>query len=183
MKWRRLAIVLHRDLGYFFSGVAILFSVSGIAVNHIHDWDPDFIVSRQGVTLELPADASSIDDVAVKLALTSLESVGAYRTHGFPSSHQLKIYLEDGSILASLADGRGNYESIRRRPVFYELNRLHLDPKRWWLVFSDAFAVALIVISVTGLIILRGKNGFKKRGKWLVGAGLLAPMLGILTIS
>jgi hypothetical protein len=34
---------LHRDLGFLAFGLTIVYAVSGIAVNHIGTWDPNFI--------------------------------------------------------------------------------------------------------------------------------------------
>jgi hypothetical protein len=73
--------------------------------------------------------------------------------------------------------GLGEYETVRRRPIFYQMNHLHLSPKEAWLVFSDLFAISLIFIVVTGLFILRGKNGLQFRGAILVGVGILFPVV------
>lgn len=174
MRWRRWLIAVHRDLGYFFTGVLVLYAASGLAVNHIDDWNPNFAIERRSVTLDLPTDRAQITE---QIVLDNLEPLGEaenLRGFDFPSARRVKIYLKDGSILASLADGRGEYESIRRRPLLYQANALHLNPARWWKAFSDAFAVGLIVIAVTGLFIARGTQGLAGRGKWLVGAGLAA---------
>jgi hypothetical protein len=71
-------------------------------------------------------------------------------------------------------------ESVRRRPVFHQLNMLHLNPTKWWRIFSDLFAGALILIALTGLLIPRGRNGLGGRGKWLVAAGLSVPLAALL---
>jgi hypothetical protein len=34
MRLRRLITATHRDLGYFFAGLTVIYAVSGIAVNH-----------------------------------------------------------------------------------------------------------------------------------------------------
>jgi hypothetical protein len=33
---------VHRDLGYLAVGLTIVYALSGLAVNHIADWDPNF---------------------------------------------------------------------------------------------------------------------------------------------
>lgn len=176
--WMR---VFHRDLGYFFAGAVMLFAVSGLAVNHAGDWDPDFVVEHHPVALHFRGAPGDPPDEVVRQALGDLDMVvGAYRTHDFPSKYQVKIYLEDGSILADRHTGKGSYETVRPRPVLYAFNRLHLDPATWWLVFSDVFAVSLLILAITGILLLRGKHGLLQRGKWLVGAGLIAPGLGIV---
>lgn len=182
MKWRRLILALHRDLGYFFTGVLLLYCVSGLAVNHVDDWNPNFVVEHREVTLDLPSERSQVTEEAVVAALQPLGESENLRGFDFPSSRRVKIYLKDGSVVARLSDGRGEYESIRRRPLLYEANALHLNPAKWWKFFSDVFAVGLIVIAITGLCIARGRQGLAGRGKWLVGAGLVAPLAAMLML-
>jgi hypothetical protein len=180
MKWRSWALVIHRDLGYFFTGVIVIYAVSGLAVNHADDWDANFIVEERDVALDLPRERYEVTEEHVRANLVSLDAADDYRSHDFPSPQKIKIYLADGSILARLTDGQGTYETIRRRPVFYYLNALHLNPAKWWKIFSDVFAVALILIVMTGLLLPRGRLGLAGRGKWLVGAGILAPLAALV---
>jgi hypothetical protein len=42
MKWRKWNIIIHRDLGYLCFGLTILYVISGVAVNHIHEWNPTY---------------------------------------------------------------------------------------------------------------------------------------------
>lgn len=183
MKWRRWIRVLHRDIGYFFTGVVILYGISGLAVNHVDDWNPNFVIERREVTLDLPAERSQIQKQDILRSLERIQGVGRYRSYDFPSERKVKVYLDDGSILIRLSDGVGVYETIRRRPLLYEVNFLHLNPRGWWRIFADVFALALIVIAVTGLVVLRGKDGITGRGKWLVGTGLLLPLLSMLYLA
>lgn len=180
IKWRRLAIVLHRDLGYFFTGVVVIYSISGLAVNHVGQWDPDFIIDRREVLLQLPAERKLVNRDLVLSELSAVDDLGEFRSFDFPSDGRIKIYLDDGSIVAKLGDPVAEYETVRRRPVLFEFNRLHLNPKGWWRIFSDVFAVCLIVIAGTGLFVLRGRNGITGRGKWLVSAGVIVPLLALV---
>ncbi len=76
-----------------------------------------------------------------------------------------------------LATREGVYEKISRRPVFYHSNLLHRNSIGGWKWASDVFAVLLITISITGIFILRGRNGISGRGKWLIGSGALLPLV------
>jgi len=178
-KWLR---ILHRDLGYFMAGVVIIYAVSGLAVNHIDDWNPDYVIERSTVFLDLPPDPEKCTRERVLTCLKDITRGGDYHGHDFPSRKRIKIYLAHGSIMARLGEKEGQLETIRRRPVFFESNRLHLSPKGWWLAFADLFAVSLIFITVSGLVLLRGRAGLAGRGKWLVGAGFLIPLLCMLRI-
>lgn len=181
-RFRKWNNVLHRDLGYFFSGTVILYALSGLAVNHLHDWDPNFIIKRQTINVDVPTERTGVNDQTVSNLLTPLGESSNYRSHDFPSSRKLKIYLDDGSLLVDLQSGTAVYETVKRRPFFYQSNTLHLNPKRWWLVFSDVFAVGLVLITVTGLFVLKGKRGITGRGAILAGAGTVIPLIFLFTV-
>ena len=40
--WRRWSIVLHRDVGYLAVAMTLAYAISGIAVNHVADWNPRY---------------------------------------------------------------------------------------------------------------------------------------------
>ncbi len=48
--WRRWSIALHRDERYVAAALTIAYSISGIAVNHIADWNPNYLKGRTGIT-------------------------------------------------------------------------------------------------------------------------------------
>ena len=83
-------------------------------------------------------------------------------------------------MVIDLGTGKGILEKIRRRPLFYEVNFLHYNPGKLWTWFSDIFSGALVLLAITGLFILRGKNGITGRGAWLTIAGLIVPILFLL---
>ncbi|MCZ7608369.1 MAG: PepSY-associated TM helix domain-containing protein [Planctomycetota bacterium] len=182
MNVRRAIIAVHRDLGYFFTGFIIIFSMSGIALNHIDHWNPNFVIERQPVALELPAEPQQVTREQVLRVLEPIGAQAAYLSHDFPSRNRVKIYLKDGSVTGLLGTGEGEYETIRRRPFFYESNSLHVSPAGWWRWASDGFALGLITLALTGLFMVRGRAGFAGRGKWLVAAGLVLPFTALLLL-
>ena len=46
----RFNVATHRDLGYFFSVLILIYCISGIALNHVDDWNPDFIISKKNIS-------------------------------------------------------------------------------------------------------------------------------------
>ena len=176
MKLHRINNILHRDLGYLVAGAAILYAISGLALNHVDHWNPNFVIHRQ--ELDTPA-VENADAVSREWVLGILKPIGEeanYRSHDFPSASKLKVYLADGSVFVDLRRGTAVYETVRRRPIFYQINGLHVSPKTVWLVFSDGFAVMLAIVSATGLFVLKGKHGITGRGAILAGVGLLIPL-------
>lgn len=176
---RRLNIVTHRDLGYFFSGLIIIYCLSGIALNHVDDWNPDFIITKNEIGLDKNYTAAAITEQDISF-FNSLVGEEQHRIYDFPTKDQLKIYYKDASLHLYFATNKGVYECISKRPIFYEFNAIHRNSIAHWKWVSDVFALMLILITVTGLFVLKGKNGISGRGKWLVLAGILPPLIAII---
>jgi uncharacterized protein len=177
--WRKWLLTAHRDVGYFFAGITLVYCISGIALNHRDDWTPSFVVEKKTVPFAMPGDRVKIDSTWVKSHLQSAGITDSYRAHDFPSPEKMKVFLKDGSLMVDAATGEGEYESLRRRPLFYQINRLHLNPNRVWTFFSDAFCLGLGLITVTGLFLARGRYGFLWRGAAFTGGGFLV-LIGFL---
>ncbi len=166
---------LHRDLGYFFSSLIIVYAVSGIALNHVDDWNPDFIIKRDTIEISQKYSKNDVDEKLVK-EFGELVGEEDYKIFDFPTPDQVKIYYQNASFHLNFTTHKGVYERIYRRPLFYEVNVLHRNSLKGWRWMSDIFAVMLIVINLTGLFMLSGKQGIAGRGKWLIAAGLLPPI-------
>jgi hypothetical protein len=159
--------------------MTIIYALSGIALNHKLDWNPNYEITHQQVQWQdMPAGNLSKEQV-----LTYLERHGeedAYKKHYYPVPGRMKIFIDGGSFDFDRASGEGILETIRRRPVFFEVNFLHYNPGRLWTWFSDVFCVALILLAITGLFVLKGKNGITGRGWWLTTIGVVIPLLFLL---
>ena len=178
-KWRKWNRAIHRDLGYTFFAMTVIYSISGIAINHINDWNPNYKITYQKFIFEM-GDKNSINKDRIFELLRTLDEDGKYKKHYFPSATELKVFIKGGNILLDLETGSGYLEKISRRPLLHVVNYLHYNPGKWWTLFSDIFAGALIIISLSGLFIIRGKNGIKKRGVFLIVAGIILPLLYII---
>ena len=61
LKLRKLIIATHRDVGYFFAGLTVIYAISGVAVNHIDDWNPNYVISTEARSVgQLPAGANEV---------------------------------------------------------------------------------------------------------------------------
>ncbi|MGO2479734.1 MAG: PepSY-associated TM helix domain-containing protein, partial [Pseudoalteromonas sp.] len=60
INWYKLNRSLHRDIGYFCIGLVIIFAISGIAVNHKDDWNPNYRVEQ--VVTSISAQNWSLDN-------------------------------------------------------------------------------------------------------------------------
>ncbi|MGM0409023.1 MAG: PepSY-associated TM helix domain-containing protein [Bacteroidota bacterium] len=180
MKWRKINRIIHRDLGYFFFGMTIIYCLSGIALNHkvIDNWNSEYSITSEKFTVQdVPESKEEVDKGYAKKITARFDAEENFKNYYFPEQKLLKIFLEDGNITLDLETGEGKVELSKRRPVFYEVNYLHYNPNRWWTWFSDIFSGGLILIAISGLFILRGKKGIKGRGAWLTTAGILIPII------
>ena len=60
---------IHRDVAYFYVGLLIAFSFSGIILNHRRDWYPmDYTYESKQVNIILPEDVTAVDDDYLKKA-------------------------------------------------------------------------------------------------------------------
>jgi len=177
-RWRRWNNVLHRDIGYLCVGLTLVYVVSGVAVNHIGDWNPSYAVERREAPVGPLMGMDVAADSSVRSALVRLGLAPAYRTTFRTDSATLRVFLEDGVVDLHLATGTATVEVVRRRPVFQAVNFLHLNhPKKLWTWVADLYAVALGVLTVTGLFVLKGKTGITGRGAWLTAIGVAIPVL------
>lgn len=178
---RSLNVAAHRDFGYFFSSLIVIYCLSGIALNHVNEWNPDFIITRDSVSL---GGGLTKADMTTDMINSLSEKIGEgeYKVFDFPTYNQVKVYYEDASLHLNFETGQGVYENVSRRAVFYEANVIHRNSVKGWKWAADVFALLLIVINITGLFILKGKYGITGRGKWLIGAGLVPPIVAIIII-
>lgn len=174
--WKRINRDLHRDIGYFCTALVIIYCVSGIAFNHINEWNPDFILTKDTIQIAKLNSKEQVTEAWIKNELQKIHHT-SYKLFDFPTSDQVKIYLDQASLHIHFQDGYGVYESINRRPLVYHMNVIHRNNVKYWKWASDVFAIFLIGINLTGLFILKGKYGLNGRGKWLLAAGFIFPMI------
>lgn len=172
--------VLHRDLGYFFIGMTIIYAISGIAINHRQDWNPNYSINNKTFSIDGGISQESIDKAKIDQILSIAEESDGYKNHYFPRPGQLRIFVDGGNISVDLNTGECNLETIRRREVFFQMNKLHYNPGVLWTWFSDFYCVALIFLAISGLFILKGKNGLKWRGTVIGVIGIIIPLLFVL---
>jgi len=174
LKWRKWFRVIHRDFGYLFFGVTLVYAISGIAINHLDDWNPNYVITAKEINTSLDRNS---DKNAIVAMLEEHGEQKNYKNHYYPSENGLKVFLKDGVVYVNLNTGQGLIEKSRRRPMFREMNYLHYNPVKYWTWFSDLYAGALIALAITGIFLVRGKKGITGRGAWLTILGILIPLI------
>lgn len=180
-KWCR---TIHRDLSYIFSGMVLIYAISGLVMNHRDTINPHYSVSQKEMVVKgLPGQAD-FDRQQVEALMEQVGVSERYTKHYFPRPDHLKVFLKGGSSLeANIVSGKVYYESLTRRPLISTMTTLHYNPGQWWTWFSDVFAVALIVITLTGVFMLKGKNGLWGKGGIELLIGILIPIALLLFIK
>jgi hypothetical protein len=177
-KWSR---ILHRDIGYFFIGTTIIYGLSGIALNHMSDWNPNYSVEISEFTTAINLEKTASVKNNILVLLDEIDHRNNYKQHYYPNTDNIKIFLKGGSsIIVNLKSGNGRAEYLKRRPFIYESNYLHYNPNRIWTWFSDIFAGALILFAITSFFMVKGKKGMIGMGGVYTILGILLPILFLI---
>jgi hypothetical protein len=172
---------LHRDLGYFFIGLIISFSLSGILQNYRQTWHPEkYTVETKQITLQIPQDENEItEDFAKNLSFGFKDK---FRRHSIKKG-ELKISYEKHDVEIDMKSGKGEVITFKKTPFIAQMNQLHKDTSFWWIYYSDIFALGLIFIAISGAIMFPiGKFSFKSRGWKLAIAGIVFPLIFLFLI-
>lgn len=167
---------LHRDLGYLAVGLTIVYALSGLAVNHIADWDPNFdnYEAQHQLATPLPADEQEVATrLLTALAITD-KPTEVYRS----DTEEVSVLLEGRTFHVNTATGAVLEDGQRPRFLIRVANWLHLNRgKKAWTYIADGYAAFLLILATTGLFMLPGRKGLIGRGGVLVALGVAVPVL------
>lgn len=173
--WTYWLRMLHRDWGFLMVGLCLVYGISGMVLNHMNGKDPAFHTEQETVTLSVGLDASSLPEVwASDTDRPSLKRIIPIDGDNY------RLIFEGGVGVYNVKTGQADYECYTRRPLIYWLNRLHYNRLHGWSVAGDFFAASLIFFAVSGMLMVKGKNGLCGRGKWYLLIGILIPILYII---
>ena len=174
-RWRGWLRAVHRDIGYLAVGFTLIYAISGLAINHIADWDPNFRSSEKTVTIApIPIDLP--DDAAVKLVT---EAAGTDTPDDvFRAGDEIRLTYSSGTQVTAIGDtGEITIQARESRFFLRVANWLHYNRgKKAWTYVADLYAVMLLYLAISGIFMIKGKLGLKWRGTILVGLGIAAPL-------
>lgn len=178
--WYRLNRALHRDIGFFCVGLTIIYCVSGVAVNHIDQWNPTYKFEKTKVKLEKAHTGPEPDDTWIRETLQFLGLPKEYKSTFQSSPNHLRIFRENSVVDVDLKTLQATYEKVIERPILSQCNFLHLNKgKKWWTHFADIYAIALLYLAVSGLFMVKGNRGVLGWGGLFVLLGFLLPIIFI----
>jgi uncharacterized protein len=169
---------VHRDVGYSAVGLTLVYAASGLAVNHIADWDPNFTNTTETRDIGLPP--SGDDQGMSKWVLEKLRVTEAPR-EVYREGDGLEILFEHRTLHVGLSTGRVVDEGQKPRRLLKAANWLHLNRgKKAWKYFADAYAVALLFLATSGMFMLPGRKGLFGRGAAFVLLGAAIPIVYVM---
>lgn len=170
---------LHRDIGYLAVGFTVIYALSGLAVNHIADWDPNFVAIQR--THHLPAPLSGEDGPISKQVAEALDIHEAPREIYRASPTRLEIVFDKRTLHVETTTGVVEEEGQKPRFFLRAANFLHLNRgKKAWTLVADTYAVFLLFLACSGLFMIPGKKGLLGRGALLTALGAAVPVLYVL---
>lgn len=180
MNWRKWNYLLHRDIGFVCVGLTLLYALSGIAVNHVRDWNPNYRIERRHVSIGPIQAPGLVSEQSITTIMQRLGEQKLAENRFQPDAEHVWLYVEGRVIKAHLPSGDVEQERFERRPFWYPLNFLHLNhAKGAWTWVADLYAVALGFLAISGLLMLRRKT--LRRGLVLAGAGIVVPVVFLMT--
>jgi hypothetical protein len=168
----------------------MLFAVTGLTLNHAASIDAKPIVTHRTATLESPllatlakpaADKAPLPNpvVARVKALVGIDTAGR-SVEWSDAEAYVAMPRPGGDAWVSIdrADGKIESEVTNRGWISY-LNDLHKGRNSGaaWFWFIDAFAVACIIFTLTGLLLLQLHARHRPLTWPIVGLGLIIPVI------
>lgn len=175
-KFEKINRNLHRDLGYLFIGLTLIYGISGIAVilRHI---DINIVYNETKIEKQLPANLSQKE----------LFSYWSEQKERLPRLSRVRPTPKDKNMYAvRVKKGTGFYykDSGKLKLSVYRTNKLvkfvndihyNVGGKFTWLGLT--YAGMLIFFAISGAIIVKGRNSFMRRGIWFMLVGIGVPVV------
>jgi hypothetical protein len=174
--WKGLNRALHRDLGHLAVGLTLVYALSGIAVNHVADWEPSFQSYQEVHEMGGPVAGSDEEAAAAVSARLGVKEKARDAFRAAPD--ELEVVFDKRTLHVNTRTGHVVDDGQRPRFFLRAANWLHLNRgKKAWTYVADTYAAGLLLLALSGLLINPGKKGLLGRGGILVVLGAAIPIL------
>jgi hypothetical protein len=174
--WRAWNRAIHRDLGHVAVGLTVVYALSGIAVNHISDWEPSFQSYHE--VHELGGPVAGTDEEAAAAVAARLGVKDKPRDVYRAAPDDLEVVYDKRTLHVDTRTGHVVDDGQRPRFFLRAANWLHLNRgKKAWTYVADAYAAGLLLLALSGMLINTGRKGLLGRGGILVLLGAAIPIL------
>lgn len=172
----------HRDIAYFYVGLIISFSLSGIFLNHRQSWHPRrYSYDKKEISIPAVTKEQVNDEFVANFTREQQISDDIRRFNVEGTSLRISYVSHDANV--DLATGKGTIETYRITPLLGQMTQLHQDTSKWWIYYSDVFGIGMMIIAFTGMFIERGKNSFSSRGWKLAIVGIVFPLIFLFLLT
>jgi hypothetical protein len=179
-RWRAWLRAFHRDIGYLAVGFTVIYALSGIAMNHIDDWDPNFHATE--ITRTIAPIPDGISDAEAAKRVGEAAGLTGKIDDVFRAGDEVRLTYASGSKVTAIGDTL-TIQTRRDRFFFRVADWLHATRgKQAWKFIADAYAVLLLYLAISGIFMIKGKLGLRWRGAMLIAIGLTGP-IGYLVVS
>ncbi len=177
-RWRAWLRAVHRDVGYLAVGFTIIYALSGLAMNHLEDWDPNFRSSEVQLRITPISDELTDDEAVARIAAAA--GMSGPPSDVLRAGDEVRLEYPDGSKVTAIAD-TVTVQKRESRFFFRIANWLHATRgKAAWKYIADAYAVLLLYLAISGIFMIKGRLGLRWRGTLLIGVGLAVPLAYIV---
>lgn len=179
-RWRAWLRAIHRDIGYLAVGFTVIYALSGIAMNHIDDWDPNFHASE--TTHKITPIPDELGDAEAAKRIADAAGLTGKLDDVFRAGDEVRLTYASGSKVTAIGDTVT--VQLRRDRLFFRVaDWLHATRgKQAWKFIADAYAALLLYLAISGIFMIKGRLGLRWRGATLVAIGLAAP-IGYIVLS
>ena len=177
-RWRAWLRAIHRDLGYLAVGLTFVYAISGIAINHIGDWDPNFksVVETSTLAAPYPDDPDALAGKIVS-HLSLGEEEGEVRAAFYDSDTIFEVNLSNSTARLDTTTGALALASKEPRFLLRAANWLHYNRgKSAWTYVADGYAFLLLYLAISGMFMLKGRKGLIGRGGIIIFIGAAIPI-------
>ncbi len=172
-KFEKINRALHRDLGYLFIGLTLIYGLSGIAV----------ILRHTGVNI-IYTEEKSEQQFAPNFTKKQFENYWKEQTE-LPKITRIRSFHTDtcdfrvkgGKGIYIKRTGQMELTLFKQNPFFEFVNDIHYNRGRKFTWLALVYAFMLVFFAISGAIIAKGKKGFMKRGIWFTLLGISVPVL------
>lgn len=179
-RWRAWLRAVHRDIGYLAVGFTVIYALSGIAMNHIDDWDPNFHATE--LTLQIAPIGAELSDAEATRRIATVAGASGAIDDVYRAGDEVRLSYQDGTKLTAIGDTL-TVQRRRDRWFFRVADWLHATRgKQAWKFIADLYAGLLLYLAISGIFMIKGRLGLRWRGAALIALGLAGP-LGYIVLS
>jgi hypothetical protein len=190
---KNLARSLHRDLGYFFIGITLIYAITGfvLSVRGLGWFKEEYIFKTmltQNIQIEnfkekliIEAKAGKLDEIySIETAKTVERNINRMGFIDKTGDTLLFKYKERLIINYDQISGQTNVY-YKAYPKYLQLFiSAHLATNNYvWYYLAMIYSVVLAFFAISAIFIVKGKYGFKRRGLALCLAGIILVLIFI----